>query len=110
MAKNFDNEQERIERDFHNHMNEAVQQRADKFAAQAKEMLAKAAEDAAKNRKRKIAREVARCLLSVTGIACLYLAETFGLISPVLTDPVYAFAFISIGWHLCKIDRLKGRK
>ncbi len=110
MAKNFDNEQERIEREFHDHMNEAIQQRADKLAAQAKELLAKAAEDAAKNRKRKIAREVTRCFLAITGIACLYLAETLGLISPVLTGPVYAIAFIYIGWHLCKIDRLKGRK
>lgn len=110
MAKNFDNEQERIEREFHDHMNEAIQQRADKLAAQAKELLAKAAEDAAKNRKRKIAREVTRCFLAITGIACLYLAETFGLISPVLTGPVYAIAFIYIGWHLCKIERLKGRK
>lgn len=110
MAKNIDNEQERIEREFHKHMNESVKNRADKLAEQMKEAMAKAAEDAAKNRKRKIAREVARCLLSVTGIACLYLAETFGLISPVLTVPVYALAFISIGWHLCKIDRLKGRK
>ena len=110
MAKNFDNEQERIEREFHNHMNEAIQQRADKFAEQAKELIAKASEEAAKNRKRKIAREVARCFFAVTGIACLYLAETYGLISPVLTGPVYAIAFIDIGWHLCKIDRLKGRK
>ena len=110
MAKNIDNEQERIEREFHNHMNETIQNRADKFAAQMKEAMAKAAEDAAKTRKRKLAREVTRCLLTVTGIACLYMAEAHGLISPVLTVPVYAIAFISIGWHLCKIDRLKGRK
>ena len=110
MAKNFDNEQERMEREFHDNMNEAIQQRADKIAAQMKEAIAKAAEDAAKNRKRKIAREVTRCFLATTGIACLYLAETFGLISPVLTSPVYSIAFTYIGWHLCKIDRLKGRK
>ena len=72
--------------------------------------MAKAAECAAKNRKRKIAREVSRCFLAVAGIACLYMAETYGLISPVLTVPAYAVALISIGWHLCKIDRLRGRK
>ena len=110
MAKNFDNEQERIEREFHNHMNEAIQQRADKFAEQAKELIAKASEEAAKNRKRKIAREVARCFFAVTGIACLYLAETAGLISDVLTGPAYAVALVFLGWHLCKIDRLKVRK
>lgn len=110
MAKNIDNEQERIEREFHNHLNETAQSRADMFAAQMNKAIAKAAEDAAKNRKRKLAREVTRCFLAVTGIACLYMAETYGLISPVLTVPVYAIAFISIGWHLCKIDRLRGRK
>ncbi len=110
MAKNIDNEQERMEREFHNHMNESVKNRAEKFAEQMKEAVAKAAEEAAKNRKRKLAREVTRCLLIVTGIACLYMAEANGLISSVLTVPVYAIALISIGWHLCKIDRLKGRK
>lgn len=110
MAKNIDNEQERIEREFHKHLNESVQNRTDKLAEQAKEFIAKAAEDAAKTRKRKLAREVARCFFAVTGIACLYMAETHGLISPLLTVPVYAFAFTYFGWHLCKIDRLKGRK
>lgn len=110
MAKNIDNEQERIEREFHKNINETVKDRADKFAAQMNEAIAKAAENAAKNRKRKLAREVARCFLAVTGIACLYLAETAGLISNVLTVPVYAIAFVFIGWHLCKIDRLVGRK
>ena len=110
MAKNIDNEQERIEREFHKRINETVKDRADKFAAQMNEAIAKAAENAAKNRKRKLAREIARCFLAVTGIACLYLAETAGLISNVLTVPVYAFAFVFIGWHLCKIDRLVGRK
>lgn len=101
MAKNIVNEQE---------WSETVQQKADKFAAQMNEAIAKAAESAAKSRKRKLAREVARCFFAVTGIACLYMAETYGLISPVLSVPVYAIAFISIGWHLCKIDRLRGRK
>ena len=110
MAKNIDNEQERIEREFHNHMNETVKSRADKFAAQMEEAIAKATKEAAKTRKRKLAREVARCLLIVTGVACLYMAEANGLIAQMLTVPVYAIAFISIGWHLCKIDRLKGRK
>ena len=110
MAKNIDNEQERMERDFHNHLNETTRQRVGKIAAQMEEAFAKDAEDAAKNRKRKLAREVTRCLLSVTGIACLYLAEKAGLIAPVLTDPMYAISFVFIGWHLCKIDRMVGRK
>ena len=110
MAKNIDNEQERIEREFRNHLNETVKDRADKFAAQMNEAIAKAAENAAKNRKRKVAREVARCFLAVAGIACLYMAETAGLISSVLTVPIYAVECITLGWHLCKIDRLVGRK
>ena len=101
MAKNIVNEQE---------WSETVQQKADKFAAQMNEAIAKAAESAAKSRKRKLAREVTRCLLAVTGIACLYMAETAGLISNVLTVPVYAAALVFIGWHLCKIDRLVVRK
>lgn len=101
MAKNIINEQE---------WSETVQHKADKFAAQMNEAIAKAAECAAKNRKRKLAREITRCLLTATGIACLYIAETYGLISPVLTVPVCAVALVSIGWHLCKIDRLVGRK
>ena len=110
MTKNIDNEQERIEREFHNHLNETVQSRKDKFAEQMNEAIAKAAEYAAKNRKRKVAREVARCFLAAAGIACLYKAETAGLISYVMTVPVYALGFTYIGWHLCKIDRLVGRK
>ena len=101
MAKNIVNEQE---------WSETVQHKADKFAAQMNEAIAKAAECAAKNRKRKLVREVARCFFAVTGIACLYMAETAGLISNVLTVPVYAAALVFIGWHLCKIDRLVGRK
>ena len=101
MAKNNVNEQE---------WSETVQQKADKFTAQMNEAITKAAECAAKNRKRKLAKEVARCFLAVTGIACLYMAETAGLISNVLAVPVYAVAFVFIGWHLCKIDRLKVRK
>ena len=110
MAKNIDNEQERIEREFHKRINETVKDRADKFAEQMKEACAKAAAEAAKNRKRKLARETTRCFLAVTGIACLYMAETFGLISSVLTVPAYAVACVYLGWHLCKIDRLVGRK
>lgn len=101
MAKNIDNEQE---------LREAVNSKADKFAAQLNEAMAKAAECAARNRKRKLAREIARCFFAVTGMACLYMAETAGLISSVLTIPVYAVALVFLGWHLCKIDRLRGRK
>lgn len=110
MAKNFDKEQDRMERDFHDHLNETVRNRSDKFAEQMKEACANAAAEATKNRKRKVAREVARCFLSVACIVCLYMAETAGLISSVLTIPFYAVSFIRIGWHLCKIDRLKVRK
>ena len=101
MAKNIDNDQV---------WSETVQNRADKFAAQMNEAIAKAAECAAKNRKRKLVKEVANCFFAVAGMACLYVAETAGLISTVLTVPVYAVALIYIGWHLCKIDRLRGRK
>lgn len=101
MAKNIDNDQV---------WSETVQKKADKFAAKMDEVIAKAAESAAKNRKRKLATEVARCFFAVTGMACLYMAETDGLISSVLTVPAYAFALVFLGWHLCKIDRLRGRK
>ena len=101
MAKNIDNDQV---------WSETVQSKADKFAAQMNEAIAKAAECAAKNRKRKLATEVARCFFAVTGMACLYMAETAGLISSVLTVPAYAAALVFLGWHLCKIDRLRGRK
>lgn len=101
MTKNIDNEQE---------LREAVNSKADKFAAQMNEAIARAAECAAKNRKRKLAREVARCFFAVAGMACLYTAETAGLISSVLTVPAYAVALVFLGWHLCKIDRLRGRK
>ena len=101
MAKNIDNDQV---------WSESVQNKADKFAAQMNEAIAKAAECAAKNRKRKLAREVARCFFAVAGMACLYMAETAELISSVLTVPVYAVALVFLGWHLCKIDRLRGRK
>ena len=101
MAKNIDNDQV---------WSETVQNKADKFAAQMNEAIAKAAESAAKNRKRKLAIEVARCFFAVTGMAFLYMAETAELISSVLTVPAYAVALVFIGWHLCKIDRLRGRK
>ena len=101
MAKNIDNDQV---------WSETVQNKADKFAEQMNKAIATAAENAARNRKRKLAREVANCFLAITGIACLYMAETAGLISSVLTIPAYAVACVSLGWHLCKIDRLRGRK
>jgi hypothetical protein len=110
MAKNIDNEQERIEQNFHDHINGIIQERTDKWQAQIDEAVAKAAEHAKRCRKRKLAREVAHVIFAAAGIAGLYVAETAGLISAVLTGPVYAIAFISIGWHLCKIDRMRGRR
>lgn len=101
MANNIDNDQV---------WSETVQKKAVKFAAKMDEVIAKAAESAAKNRKKKLAIEVVRCFFAVTGMACLYMAETAELISSVLTVPAYAFALVFLGWHLCKIDRLRGRK
>ena len=110
MAKNIDTEQERIEQDFRNHINGIIQERTGKLQEQFEEAFAKAAENAKRNRQRKLAREVARCIFAAAGIAALYLAESAGLISTVLTGPVYAITFMVIGWHLCKINRLRGRK
>lgn len=110
MAKNHDTEQERMEREFHNRINGIVQERTSKLQAQVDEAIAKAAETAARNRKRKLAREVAHCIFAVAGIVGLHLAEAAGLISAVLTNPVFAIAFVSLGWHLCKIDRMRVRK
>ena len=110
MAKNHDTEQEQREQEFRNHINRIIQERTAKLQEQAEEAFAKAAENAKRSRQRKLAREVARCVFAVAGIAALYLAETAGLISPVLTDPMYAIGFATIGWHLCKINRMAGRK
>ena len=110
MAQNIDTEQERIEQEFRSHINGMVKERTSKLQEQFDEAFAKAAEAAKRNRKRKLAREVTRCIFAAACIAALYLAESAGLISPVLTGPMYAIAFAAIGWHLCKIDRLWGRK
>lgn len=110
MAKNIDTEQERIEQEFLNHINEIAKERTGKLQEQFNEAITKAAENAKRNRQRKLAREVACCIVAVAGIAALYLAEHAGLISAVLTGPVYAIAFAYLGWHLCKIERLRGRK
>ena len=105
MEKNIDTEHA-----IHDHINESAKKAAAKLQEQLNEAFAKAAEEAKKNRKRKLAREVALCFLTVAGIAGLYAAEIAGLISPVLTDPVCSIGFVYIGWHLCKIDRMKVRK
>ena len=110
MAKNIDNEQERNDRAFRDHMNSISQERVAQMREQFQDAFTKAAENAAKNRKRKLAREVSHCLLAMAGIAGLYLAESAGLIASVITNPVGAIALVYIGWHLCKIDRLRGRK
>lgn len=110
MAKNTDTEQERIEQEFRNHINGIVKERTAKLQEQFGEAYAKAAQNAAKNRKRKLTREVAYCIFAVTGIAAVYMAEAAGLIAPVITGPVYAVAFTYLGWHLCKAERFRGRK
>ncbi len=110
MAKNIDTEQERIEQEFRNHINEIVRERTGKLQEQFNEAFTKAAENAKRNRQRKLAREFFRCGLFIGTIIGLYLAESAGMISSALAGPVYAIAFASLGWHLCKIDRLRGRK
>ena len=110
MAKNMDTEQERIEQEFRNHINEIAKERTGKLQEQFNEAFTKAAESAKRNRQRKLAREFFRCGLFIGAIIGLYLAESAGMISAVLAGPVYAIAFASLGWHLCKIDRLRGRK
>lgn len=110
MAKNTETTQERNDQAFRNSCNEAAQERVRKIGEQVKETLTKAAEAAERNRKRKQACEVLRCFLASIGIVGLYLAETAGLISSVLTTPVYAIAFVYIGWHACKVGYFGGRK
>lgn len=110
MAKNINPEQERMEQEFRNRINGMAQERASKIGEQVKEAMTKAAENVERNRKKKMAREVGLCFFAAACIAGLYLAETAGLISPILADPMSAAAFVSIGWHLCKAGNLKGRK
>lgn len=110
MAKNTDTTQEQREQEFRNRINGMAQERTAKIQEQFEAAFAKAAEEAKRSKKRKLAREVTRCFFVAAGIVALYLAENAGLISAVLTSPVYAIAFGSIGWHLCKINRLRGRK
>lgn len=105
MAKTIDNEQE-----MHNRINENAKAASDKLRKDLTNAVNKAVEVARKERKKMLAREVARCLLTAFGIAGLYLAQIAGLISPLLTHPLYAIAFVCIGWHLCRIDRMKVRK
>ena len=102
--------QERTEQEFHNRINGVAQERAENMQTQLRGALAKAAEAAEKKRKAMIAREYGLSLLAVAGIAGLYMAQIAGLISSVLTYPVYAIAFVYIGWHLCKASTLRGRK
>lgn len=110
MAKNINHDQERNDQEFRDIINERIQKRAGELKEQLQDAIAKAEEEAKIIRKRKIIHEVACCLFAVAGVAGLYLAETAGLISPVLTAPIYAFAFTYLGWHLRKACRLRGRK
>lgn len=108
MTKNIDQEQR--EQEFRNRINENAKKAAAKMQEQFNEAFSKAAEAAKKDRKRKLAREAINCFLAAAGIAGLGAADAAGLISPVLTAPVLAIALVYIGWHLCKFDRLWGRK
>lgn len=110
MAKNIDTEQEQREQELRNRINENAKAAANKLQEQLDSAFAKATDAAKKDRKRKIAREVVDLIVAAAGVAGLYMAQNAGLISPVLTGPLYAIAFVSIGWHLCKFDRLRGRK
>ena len=96
------------EQETFNRINGITHERAAAIGEQVKSALTKAAEKAERERKQKQAREVGRCFLASVGIAGLYMAQAAGLISPVLTIPVYAIAFVYLGWHLCEIR--KGRK
>lgn len=100
------NEQERNDREFR----ESINERARQFGEQITESLTKAAADAEKKRKARRWFELGRCIVAGAVIAGLCAAERFGLISSVLTNPVYAISLVYIGWHLCKFDRLKVRK
>jgi hypothetical protein len=110
MAKNTTPDLERREQEFRNHINGIVKERAEELQAKLGEAREKAAAEAKRNRQRKLAREVGHCFLAIGIIAGLYLAESAGLIASVLTGPAYAVAFTAFGWHLCKIDRMRGRK
>ena len=103
-------EQERNEQKFRSHINGIAQERATKLKEQLQEAITQAAQEAENRRKRKLYRELAKCFFAVAGIFGLCMAESAGLISALLTTPVYAIGFVFIGWHLCKIDRLKERK
>ena len=121
MTKNIDTTQERADQAFRNRCNEAAKERAAKNAAalndavakateRAKEALEKAFVAAEKNRKKKLGRELAKCFLATACIVGLCLAEIFGLISDVLTNPAITLALIYFGWHACKVNTLLGRK
>ena len=110
MAKNNDTEQERMEQEFHEHLNANVQSRAKELTEKMNSAFAKAAESAAKRRKRIIAHEVTRCGLAVACIVFTYFALKAELIAPVLTVPIYAAAVFSCGWHVSKLDSRRGRK
>jgi hypothetical protein len=109
MAK-IETEQERNDRDFRNRINGTAQERIAQFGEQVKESLAKATEAAEAKRKKKLAREAGCCFAATAGIAGLYLAQGFGLISPVLADPAIAFLYVYAGWHLCMFGVLGGHK
>lgn len=110
MAKNIETEQERNERETLDRINGRIQERAAKMGEQVKDALTKAAEAAEKDRKRKQAREVGCCFLASVGIGGLYLAQTAGLIAPVLANPVIAFCYIYFGYHFGQIGKYRGRK
>lgn len=101
--------QDRTEQEALDRLNGITQERIRQAGEQVKEALTKAAENAERSRKRKMAGLAARCFLAAAGIVGLYLAQDAGLISTVLTHPVYAIGFTYLGWHLCKLQ-FGGRK
>lgn len=103
-------EHDRIEKEFRSRINDMAQERTKELQKQIEATIAKAAENAAKNRKRRQARAVFHCILAGAFVTGLYLAEVAGMISPVLSGPLNAAAFVTIGWNLCKFDRARGRK
>ena len=110
MTKNIDTEQEQREQALRNRINENAKEAAGKLQEQFNKAFTEATENAKKEKERKLGCEAVRCFFSALGLGGLYLAETFGLISPILASPISAIALIYFGWHLGKFDSLRGRK
>lgn len=110
MTKTNETEQGQREQALRNLINENAKEVSAKLQEKFNEAFTKAAENAKKEKERKLGREAVRCFFSALGLGGLYLAETFRLISPILASPISAIALIYFGWHLSKFYSLRGRK